>query len=189
MIDQKQKYECMKGCALWFTGLPSSGKTTVANEAKNYFESFSIPTVILDGDIIRPIIANDIGYTPEGRLQSLHRYIQLVQVLIQSKIIVILAINNHCQEQRDIARKSHHVGAFAEIWVDTPLEVCVQRDVKGLYNKANKGEIQDLVGVNIEYEIPTRPDVIIKTQDESPHEASKKIFDHLYNTETIKPII
>jgi adenylyl-sulfate kinase len=189
VIEHPKRYECVKGTALWFTGLPSSGKTTIANHSKAYLESFSIPTIVLDGDVIRPIIAGDIDYSSEGRLRSLHKYIQLTNVLIQANIIVMLAVNNHCQKQRDIARKSYPVGHFAEIWVDTPLELCVQRDVKGLYEKAKRGEIQDIVGISIEYETPQHPDIVITTQTESPSEASRKIFYYLRKTGIIAPVI
>ena len=189
MIVPRERYECLKGTALWFTGLPSSGKTTIANHSKAYLESFSIPTVVLDGDVIRPIIAGDIDYSPEGRLNSLHKYIQLTNVLIQANIIVMLAVNNHCQKQRDIARISHPVGQFAEIWVDTPLELCIQRDVKGLYEKAQRGEIRDVVGISIEYETPQYPDIVITTQTEPPSKASKKIFSYLQKTKIIAPVV
>lgn len=182
MIVPSEKYECLKSIALWFTGLPSSGKTTIANHAKTYLESFSLPVVVLDGDIVRPIIAGNFDYSLEGRLQSLYKYINLTNVLIQTSIIVMVAVNNHCQEQRDIARTSHPASQFAEIWVDTPLEICIQRDVKGLYEKAQRGEIQDLVGISIEYETPRHPDIVITTQAETPTEASKKLFSYLKET-------
>ena len=182
-------YKCLKSTALWFTGLPSSGKTTIANHSKAYLESFSLPVIVLDGDVIRPIIAGDVDYSSEGRLQSLHKYIRLTKVLIQANIIVMVAVNNHCQKQRDIARTSHPAGQFAEIWVDTPLELCIQRDVKGLYEKAQRGEIQDLVGISIEYETPQHPDIVITTQTESPPEASKKIFSYLKKMGIIAPVI
>ena len=179
MLEPSERYGCLKSAALWFTGLPSSGKTTIANHAKSYLESFSLPVVVLDGDVVRPIIAGSIDFTPEGRLQSLYRYIQLTNVIVQTNLIVMVAVNNHCQEQRDIARKSYPTGQFAEIWVDTPLEVCIQRDVKGLYEKAQRGEIQDLVGISIEYETPQNPDIVIRTQTDSTTEASKRIFNYL----------
>lgn len=189
MIVCPQRYECLKGAALWFTGLPSSGKTTIADHSKAYLESFFLPVVVLDGDVIRPIIAGDIDYSPEGRLHSLYKYIQLTNVLIQANIIVMVAVNNHCQKQRDIARTSHPAGQFAEIWVDTPLDLCIQRDVKGLYEKAQRNEIPDLVGISIEYETPQHPDIVITTQIETLPEASKKIFSYLLKSEIIAPVI
>ena len=189
MIAHSQRYECLKSMALWFTGLPSSGKTTIARHSKNYLESFLLPVIVLDGDDVRPIIATGIDHSPDGRLQSLYKYIQLMNILIQSKIIVMVAVNNHCQEQRDIARASHPAGQFAEIWVDTHLELCIQRDVKGLYEKAQRNEIQDLVGISIEYETPQHPDIVIRTKSESPTEASKKIFSYLEKSGIISPVV
>lgn len=183
------RYECLRGVALWYTGLPSSGKTTVAMETKAFLETLSLPVVVLDGDVIRPIIASDIDYSTEGRRHSLDRYIQLSKVLIQSKIIVMVVVNNHNQEQREVARRAHPEGQFIEIWVDTPLDLCMQRDVKGLYARAKKGEVTDLVGVTIKYEIPRNPDIVITTDKESPSEESRKIFSHLEADGIIAPVL
>ena len=181
-------YECLRGVALWYTGLPSSGKTTVAMETKAFLETLSLPVVVLDGDVIRPIIASDIDYSPEGRRRSLDRYVQLSKVLIQSKIIVMVVVNNHSQEQREIARRAHPEEQFMEIWVDTPLDLCMQRDVKGLYARAKKGEVTDLVGVTIKYETPMNPDIVIKTDRESLSEESRSIFSYLQAAGIIAPV-
>ncbi len=173
------RYECLRGVALWYTGLPSSGKTTVAMATKAFLETMSLPVVVLDGDVIRPIIASDIDYSPEGRRRSLDRYVQLSKVLIQSRIIVMVVVNNHSQEQREVARRAHPQGQFIEIWVDTPLDLCMQRDVKGLYARAKRGEVADLVGVTIKYEIPQNPNIVITTDKESITEESKAIFSYL----------
>jgi len=183
------RYECLKGIALWYTGLPSSGKTTLAMEAKAFLETLSLPVVVLDGDVIRPIIASDIDYSPEGRRRSLGRYIQLSKVLIQSRIIVMVVVNNHSQEQREIARRSHPKGQFIEIWVDTPLHICMQRDVKGLYAQAERGEVTDLVGVNIKYEPPRNPDIVITTDKKSLSEESEMIFSYLKAAGIITPVL
>lgn len=183
------RYECLRGVALWYTGLPSSGKTTVAIETKTFLEMLSLPVVILDGDVIRPIIASDIDYSPEGRRRSLDRYIQLSKVLIQSRIIVMVVVNNHSEEQREIARMAHPEGQFIEIWVDTPLDLCMQRDVKGLYAQAKKGQINDLVGVTIKFEPPRAPDIVIKTDKQSLFEESRLIFSYLKATGIIAPVV
>jgi len=183
------RYECLRGVALWYTGLPSSGKTTVAIETKAFLETLSLPVVVLDGDVIRPIIAADIDYSPEGRRRSLDRYVQLSKVLIQSRIIVMVVVNNHSQEQREVARRAHPEGQFIEIWVDTPLDLCMQRDVKGLYARAKRGEVTDLVGVTIKYEPPRNPDIVITTDKGSLSEESRSIFSYLKAAGIIAPVL
>lgn len=187
-LAEGRRYECLRGVALWYTGLPSSGKTTIAMNTKAFLEILSLPVVVLDGDVIRPIIASDIDYSPEGRRRSLDRYVQLSKVLIQSRVIVMVVVNNHSQEQREVARRSHPEGQFIEIWVDTPLDICMQRDVKGLYAQAEKGEVTDLVGVTIEYETPGNPDIVIRTEKETPAEESWMIFSHLKAAGIIAPV-
>ncbi len=173
------KYQITQGIALWFTGLPCSGKTTIAYKLANYLESLLLPALVLDGDIIRPIIAEGIGHTAEERYKSLLKYIKLSNVLTTAKLISIFAVINHSQKQRDFARKSHPRGQYAEIWINTPLDICIKRDTKNLYKKAIQGEINNMVGISIEYTPPENPDVIITTKNESPDEAAVKIFKYL----------
>ena len=183
------RYECLRGVALWYTGLPSSGKTTVAMATKALLEILSLPVVVLDGDVIRPIIAADVDYSPEGRRRSLDRYIQLSKALIQSRIIVMVVVNNHSQEQRDVTRRAHPEGQFIEIWVDTPFDLCMQRDVKGFYAQAKRGEVSDFVGVTIKYETPENPNIVITTDSESLSEESKSIFSYLESAGIIAPVL
>ena len=185
----KDRFTITKGFTLWFTGLPSSGKTSVAGELARYLEQFYLPVVFLDGDIIRPIIAEGIGCSESDRHKSLLKYIELTNALIKSKVITILAVINHSQEQRNLARRSHPDGRFVEVWINTPLGVCIQRDVKGLYKKAFNGETKNVVGVDIEYCPPKNPNVTINTQYESLPAAAEKIFRYLKEKNLIVPVL
>ena len=185
--DKVTKFKLAHGVSLWFTGLPSSGKTTIAEELSNYLDNFSVPNVILDGDEIRPIIAKGINFSKDGRLKSLDKYIRLCNVILRSKMVVILALNHHSEKQRRIARESYPLNRYIEIWVDTPLDVCMKRDVKGLYKKALKGKTKNLVGISIKFENPVNYNIKIHTLKESLQEAVYKVFQYLKKLKIIIP--
>ena len=168
-----------RGFALWFTGMPSSGKTTIARELHRQLDKLDVPDVILDGDEIRPLIAADLDRSNEGRHDSLFRYLKLVDVLIASRVIVIVSVINHSERQRQQTRQAHPEGAYAEVWVKTPKEECHRRDVKGHYAKAGRGEMEQLVGYDIDYEEPQDFDIIVETQRETVENAAKKIIRYL----------
>lgn len=168
-----------KGVSLWFTGYPCSGKSTIAAALASFLDSKAIPVITLDGDEIRPIIGKDIDYTPAGREKVLDKYIDLCRIMIRTKAITMVVVNNHTQAQRKKARESLPAAQFIEIWVDTPLEICKERDVKGLYRAASKGEISNVVGVDINYETPESYDIKITTVTESIETGCQKIFNFL----------
>ncbi len=168
------------GLAIWFTGMPGSGKTTVAIALHALLDEKNVPTVMLDGDLIRPIICEGLGHTAEDRWKSLEKYTQLTTQLISSRVISILAVINHAEKQRAFAREAHPQGRFFGVWINTPVEVCQSRDPKGLYARANASEEPpSMVGVDIEYEQPRDADVVIDTLSTSPEEAAVIIFDQL----------
>ena len=173
------------GIALWFTGTPSSGKTTIANELTRILDKISIPNIVFDGDEVRAIIAGDLDYSEEGRLKSLYKYVKLSNIAIRSKILCMVVVNNHSQKQRIFARKAHPPKKYIEVFIDTPIEVCTKRDVKGLYNRAEKGEIENLVGISIPYERPSSPEIKISTMLVSVEEAANKIVNYLVDKHII----
>lgn len=160
------------------TGLPGSGKTTVAEAFAALCDACGLPTVVLDGDVVRPLIAADVGRTAAERFKSLERYLALCSLLLRSRILVVVAVINHAEQQRQHVRRT--IGKqYCEVWLQTPLEVCQQRDPKGLYRKALSGAARDMVGVSIAYEVPQHPEVCIDTLKLSPDKAARKIFRHL----------
>jgi adenylylsulfate kinase-like enzyme len=177
--DINIQHKLVHGTSIWFTGLPSSGKTTIANELSMYLRKKNIPNILFDGDELRPIIAEGDDYSEEGRLHALHKGIQLCNIIIRSEVIAIFAVNLHSEKQRQVARKPYDINQYIEIWVDTPLDICIERDVKGLYQKALKGDIDNLVGVNIQFIPPINYDVRVATANESPEKATERIFKHL----------
>lgn len=167
------------GTTLWFTGYPCSGKTTLATALCTRLESLSVPVILLDGDEVRPIIGADLDYSSKGRGQSLQRYIDLCRILLRARALTIVAVNNHSQGQREQARKAFPPDRFFEVWVDTPLDICKERDVKGLYKAAIEGKVSNVVGIDIAYETPQSHDLRVTTLDCSAEEGALAIIQHL----------
>ena len=173
-------YQVQNGYALWFSGLPGAGKTTVARALQTLLDENGVANVLLDGDEVRPIICGQLGHSAEDRRKSLDQYIQLSKLMTKNKVISILVIINHSAKQRAAAREAHAEGQFGQVWIDTALDVCRDRDPKGLYKKALATHAQNnMVGVDIAYENADEADVIIRTLDETPQQAAARIFDFL----------
>jgi len=161
---------------LWFTGLSGSGKSTIASalEQKLYQQGFK--TFALDGDNIRKGINKDLSFSPEDRTENIRRIAEVAGLFVDAGIIVLAAfVSPYKKDRENIA---HIVGNdnFVEIFVNTSLEECERRDVKGLYKKARKGEIKDFTGVNAPYEAPENPDVEVVTDGLSVEECVEKIY-------------
>ncbi|KAA0002297.1 MAG: adenylyl-sulfate kinase [Thermoplasmata archaeon] len=165
-----------RGVVVWFTGLPCSGKTTIAKEVKKFLEEKGIDVELLDGDTVRDYIRNK-DFSKEGRNKHL-RYIALMaKLLAQRGVVVLCSFVSPYRENRDFARSISE--NFVEIYVNTPLEVCIQRDVKGMYKKALNGEIKGFTGVDDPYEEPENPELVIETQKESVEESASKVISKL----------
>ncbi len=166
-----------KGFTIWFTGLPSSGKSTLARLVQQTLDEVGLDVVVLDGDEIRQRLSKDLGFSKEGRDENIRRIAYVAKLLTRIGGIAIVAAISPYRESRDRARME--IGDFVEVFVDCPLPVCMQRDVKGLYLKANRGEIQNFTGISDPYEPPADPDIIVRTDQESPEASLKKILAKL----------
>ena len=166
-----------KGFTIWFTGLPSSGKSTLARLVQQTLDEVGLDVVVLDGDEIRQRLSKDLGFSKEGREENIRRIAYVAKLLTRIGGIAIVAAISPYRESRDRARME--IGNFVEVFVDCPLPVCMQRDVKGLYLKANRGEIQNFTGISDPYEPPADPDIIVRTDQESPEASLKKILAKL----------
>lgn len=165
-----------KGVVVWFTGLPCSGKTTIAKEVKKILEEKGIDVELLDGDTVRDYIKNK-DFSKEGRNKHL-RYIALMaKLLAQRGVVVLCSFVSPYRENRDFARSI--CNNFVEVYVNTPLEICMKRDVKGMYKKALAGEIKGFTGVDDPYEEPENPELVIETQNESVAESAAKVIAKL----------
>jgi len=165
-----------RGCVLWFTGLSGSGKSTLANALDVELHQRGVKTVLLDGDNVRHGLCGDLGFSAEDRRENLRRVAEVAKLMADAGLVVLTAFVSPFRSDRDRAR--HIVGdeRFAEIYVDCPLEVCVQRDVKGLYAKAQAGLIPDFTGVNSPYEAPVAPELRISSGSASLTQSTAQVL-------------
>ncbi|MDQ1250427.1 MAG: bifunctional enzyme CysN/CysC, partial [Actinomycetota bacterium] len=147
------------GRVLWFTGLSGSGKSTVANEVARALHSMGVRTFILDGDAVRHGLTKDLGFTPEDRAENVRRVAEVAKLMMEAGLVVLVSLVSPFRSDRRSARMLFEEGDFLEVFVDTPLEVCIERDPKGLYAKAAAGQLPNMSGVGQDYEPPTHPDV------------------------------
>lgn len=167
-----------QGWTLWLTGLPSSGKTTIAELMKRRLDAEGRPVELLDGDEIRKHFSAGVGFSREDRAAHLQRVAFLCHLLSKHGVVVIASFVSPYRENRDHARRL--IGErFVEVFVDTPLEECIKRDVKGLYKKALAGEIAQFTGVSDPYEPPPQPEIVVRTLEESAEAAAGRILERL----------
>jgi adenylylsulfate kinase len=171
---------------IWFTGLSGSGKSTIANELLNQLHKKGFHVYALDGDNIRFGLNKDLTFSTADRTENLRRIGEVSKLLIDAGIITIAAFVSPLIEHRESIKSIVGSDNFIEIFVNTPIEECEKRDVKGLYAKARKGEIKDFTGIDAPYEIPLSPNIEINTIQLSVEKAVEKIFDYLTDKLTIK---
>jgi adenylylsulfate kinase len=164
-VSQAQRQELLRQKAklIWFTGLSGSGKSTLAVQLEAVLHAKGFKTYLLDGDNIRAGVNKDLSFTDADRIENIRRIGEVSKLMLDSGIIVLSAFISPFQSDRDQVKKIVGAENYIEVFVDTPLEVCEQRDVKGLYKKARAGEIKNFTGIDSAYEIPASPDIIIQT--------------------------
>ena len=166
-----------QGVTLWFTGLSGSGKSTLANLLVERLRAAGRRVELLDGDEVRTNLTADLGFSKEDRDENIKRISYVAKLLSRNGVVAITAAISPYQEARDKARAETE--DFVEIYVNCPLEVCAQRDVKGLYAKAIAGEIPHFTGVSDPYEPPPSAEIVIHSDQQSPEESVGLIFDRL----------
>lgn len=164
---------------IWFTGLSGSGKSTLANALEIALFNDGIKTYILDGDNVRSGLNEDLSFEPEERSENIRRVAELSKLLIDAGLVVIGSFVSPYKNDREIVSNIVNCSNFVEIFVNTSVEVCEKRDVKGLYKKARCGEIKNLTGVSAPYEIPDSPDIEICTELETIEESVKRILEFI----------
>ncbi len=177
----REKQMNQKSFVLWFTGLSGSGKSTIANAVEQQLFNNGYKTYTLDGDNIRQGINKGLTFTAEDRAENLRRIAEVAKLFVDSGQICIAAFVSPTIKDREIVK--HIIGEkdFVEVFVDTPLEICEQRDVKGLYAKARKGEIKNFTGISAPYEAPIDPEVRVKTQNKTIEASAKEVYDYITN--------
>ena len=166
-----------KGFCLWFTGLPSSGKTSIATALVPFLRERGWNTEVLDGDEVRRGLSSDLGFDRMAREAHARRVTFVAKVLARNDAIPIVALISPYASSRAHARAE--IGRFVEIFVNTPIEVCEQRDVKGLYKKARQGLIHEMTGVDDPYEMPEHPEIRVDTLEHSPAQSAQFVLSEL----------
>jgi bifunctional enzyme CysN/CysC len=146
---------------LWLTGLPGAGKSTIADALERRLHGMGLHTYVLDGDNVRSGLNKDLGFTPEDRAENVRRVAETAHLLLDAGLIVIVALVSPFRSDRMVAKSLFDAGDFVEVWVDTPAEVCAERDPKGLYAKAKAGKLPNMTGVGQGYEPPDTPDLVV----------------------------
>jgi len=171
----------MDGFVVWLTGLPSSGKTTIARVLERELRSRGLKVELLDGDEVRRWLSPEAGFSRKDRERHLRRVAYVSKLLARNGVAVIASFVSPYRSVRDEARRlvEDEGLKFVEVYVKCPVEVCVQRDVKGLYKKALSGEIKDMTGIQDPYEEPLNPEVVVETDRMTVEECAGKILDKL----------
>ena len=167
------------GKVLWFTGLSGSGKSTLAIALERQLFDHGYGVVVLDGDNIRTGINNNLSFSPEDRAENIRRIAEVAKLFLSNGIICIVSFISPTRAMRDNAKQIIGADDFIEIYIDTPIEICEARDVKGLYKKARAGEIQDFTGVNAPYEAPIHPDIRIRTESKTIEESVTELYQQI----------
>ena len=178
ILQRKEKEKMLKqrGRVIWFTGLSGSGKTTIAVALERELAKKGFLTQLLDGDNIRAGINNNLGFSEKDRVENIRRIAEVTKLFLNCGIITLCCFVSPTRAMRKLAKSIIGKNDFIEVFVNTPLEICEQRDVKGLYAKARKGEIKDFTGVNAPFEVPVKPDIEVRTKEMSADECVKKIM-------------
>jgi adenylyl-sulfate kinase len=165
-----------RGLTLWFTGLSGAGKSTVAQIVERRLRERGERVEVLDGDVVRTNLSKGLGFSKEDRDTNIRRIAFVADLLSRNGVVAITAAISPYREIRDEARAQMD-GRFVEIYVKASVEACARRDVKGLYEKAFKGEIKEFTGVSDPYEPPAAPDVVLETESETPEQSAEKVLE------------
>ena len=166
-----------KGVTVWFTGLPCSGKTTVADRVAEILKKRGHRVERLDGDTVRKGLTSDLGFSKKDRDENIKRVTFVAKLLTRNDVIVLATFVSPYRERRRLTREE--IGSFMEVYVRCSLEECMKRDIKGMYKKAMAGEIKDFTGVDDPYEEPLNPELILDTDKETVEESAGKVLDKM----------
>lgn len=183
--ENRQALNGHKSCILWYTGLSGSGKSTIASKVEEKLFEMGLHTYILDGDNIRMGLNKGLGFSEEDRKENIRRIGEVAKLFVDAGIIVSTAFISPFRSDRDMVRNLVKPGEFIEIFVNTPLEVCEQRDPKGLYKKARAGEIKQFTGIDSPYEAPENPELEIKTAGRTVDECAAEVLRWLQQQQYI----
>jgi bifunctional enzyme CysN/CysC len=164
---------------IWFTGLPASGKSTIANLLDRRLHDEGLHTYLLDGDNVRHGLSRDLGFTEADRVENIRRVAEVAHLMVDAGLIVLVSFISPFRAERRMARALFEAGEFIEVFVDAPLEECERRDPKGLYARARRGEVKNFTGIDSPYEPPEKPEVRVRTTELTPEAAVQQIVERL----------
>lgn len=173
----RAKIDNQKGFTVWFTGLPCSGKSAVANRVAEILRERGLKVERLDGDIVRKSLTRDLGFSKKDRDENIRRITFVAKLLARNGVAALASFISPYREVRAYAREE--IKNFVEVYVKCSLEVCMQRDVKGMYKKALKGEIKEFTGISDPYEEPLDPEILLETDKETLEESARKVVQRL----------
>ncbi|ABC29523.1 Adenylylsulfate kinase and related kinase [Hahella chejuensis KCTC 2396] len=188
---QRQDRAQIKGqkpCLIWFTGLSGSGKSTLSNALDIELHKRHYHTYVLDGDNIRHGLNKDLSFSDSDRIENIRRVAEASKLLVDAGIIVMTAFISPFKADREMVKALFGEGEFTEVFVNTPLHICEQRDPKGLYQKARRGDIKNFTGIDSPYEPPESPDIMVDTSNETTEESIAKIISYLEERKIINPL-
>ncbi|MDO9591252.1 MAG: adenylyl-sulfate kinase, partial [Microcella sp.] len=157
--EQRQRLNGLRGVVVWLTGLPGSGKSTIADEVERRLFDLGVRTFTLDGDTVRSTLSEDLGFTPDDRRENVRRVARVAELMLDAGLVVLVSLVSPFRDDRELARERFADDDFIEVFVDTPLEVCEQRDPKGLYARARADSSSQMTGIGQPYEPPAEPQV------------------------------
>lgn len=176
---ERSMLKAQKPCILWFTGLSGSGKSTIANAVESKLLELKKHTYLLDGDNIRMGLNRGLGFSDEERVENIRRIGEVAKLFVDSGSIVLSAFISPFISDREQVRALVQSDEFVEIFIDAPLEVCEERDPKGLYKKARNGEIANFTGISSPYEAPKNAEIVIKNSGISVEDAAERVIKYL----------
>ncbi len=177
--EEKEELLNQKSKVIWMTGFSGSGKTTVAKGVERYLHSQGILNQLLDGDNIRVGISNNLSFSSEHRSENIRRIAEVSKLFLNCGIVTLNCFVSPTIEIRNIAKKIIGEENFIEVYINATLETCENRDIKGLYKKARKGEIKDFTGISAPFEAPENPEIEINTSELSIDESVQKVLDYI----------
>ena len=178
-LDSRKKLKQHQAILLWFTGLSGSGKSTIANSVEQELHKNKVHTYTLDGDNIRKGLNSDLSFSPKDRKENIRRIAETAHLMIDAGLVVLAAFVSPYRNDRDHIRNIVGDDNMVEIYINTSIEECERRDVKGLYKKARKGEIKNMTGISAPYESPLHPDIQINTEEVTIVDATKQIINFI----------
>lgn len=173
--ERREAQNGHRGAIIWFTGLSGAGKSTLAHAVEEHLHQLGCRTFVLDGDNVRHGLCRDLGFSATDRAENIRRVGEIAKLFMEAGVIVLTAFISPFREDRNRVRGMVQPGEFVEIYCQCPVEVCEQRDTKGMYRKARAGEIGQFTGISSPYEAPDMPELVVNTSERSLHECVQQV--------------